>query len=189
MESKKVIASIINLYRDHGDMPYVGGISLLEHALQSAELATTEGRDDEVIVAAFLHDIGHLIAHKDGEPLDDIETMNHDCLGADYLLGLGFPARVINLVANHVEAKRYLCAIEPGHYEQLSEASKEALHWQGGVMSMDEVVEFSCRKDLEDILALRCFDEAARKKWEVKGGLDEMETLLTQVFERQAELV
>ena len=190
MESKKVIAGIINLYRYHGGAHYMdmGEVTLLEHALQTAALAAAEDRDDEFIVAAFLHDIGHLLAREDGDSQDDIDALTHDRLGADYLLRIGFSARVSSLVASHTQAKRYLCAIEPGHYDQMSAASKETLHWQGGVMKMDEVVEFSSRKDLEDVIALRCFDEAARDKQQITYELSEMEALLVQVFEQQAAL-
>jgi predicted HD phosphohydrolase len=35
-------------------------VSQLEHMSQSAQLAIEQGYDDEVVLAAFFHDIGHI---------------------------------------------------------------------------------------------------------------------------------
>ncbi|CAM3413648.1 HD domain-containing protein [Parendozoicomonas haliclonae] len=188
MESKRAIARIIDLYRHHGAESYGEDISQLDHALQAADLAIAEGRDNEVVAAAFLHDVGHLLEIEGAAPMGDYGTMAHDLLGADYLRSLGFPERVATLVASHVQAKRYLCAMEPGYYDQLSEASKETLHWQGGVMSTDEVSEFSCRKDLDDVIALRRYDEAAKKQEQATEGLRSIEAVLQSVLEREIEV-
>jgi len=37
-------------------------VSQLEHALQAAHCATEAGADEEVVLAALLHDVGHLVA-------------------------------------------------------------------------------------------------------------------------------
>jgi len=37
-------------------------VSALDHALQCAALARTAGTGDEVVLAALLHDVGHLIS-------------------------------------------------------------------------------------------------------------------------------
>ena len=45
--------------------PRAGGMSRLGHCLQTAARARTAGRGDDVVVAALLHDVGHLIPHCD----------------------------------------------------------------------------------------------------------------------------
>ena len=186
MKIKKAVIRILDLYRHYGDKQYGEDISQLEHALQAADLASTDGRDDEVVAAAFLHDIGHLLEIDGTEPMGDYGTVAHDRLGADYLSRLGFSDKVAGLVGSHVQAKRYLCAIEPGYAKQLSRASRDTLHWQGGAMAMDEVSDFSGRSDLEEVLALRQYDEMAKKKNKATLGLDDIEGVLLRVLKKRA---
>ncbi|MTI15047.1 HD domain-containing protein [Sansalvadorimonas verongulae] len=185
MKIKKAVANILNLYRQYGTEQYCEDITQLEHALQGAELAVTDGCDEELVAAVFLHDIGHLLEVDGVIPMGDYGSMAHDQLGADYLLGLGFSERVAMLVGSHVQAKRYLCAIEEGYEEQLSDASKETLRWQGGRMSMQEVSDFSSRSDLEEVLMLRRYDELAKETGKRSDNLHQVEDLLYRVLSRQ----
>ncbi|WP_281648703.1 HD domain-containing protein [Parendozoicomonas sp. Alg238-R29] len=185
MRIKKAVARIVNLYRQYGGERYGEDITQLEHALQAADLAMVDGRDEEIIAAAFLHDIGHLLEIDGVEPMGNYSVVAHDRLGADYLLNTGFPERVTTLVASHVQAKRYLCAIEPGYEDQLSEASRETLRWQGGVMTMDEVSDFSSRGDLEEVLALRRYDEMAKEQGKKSDNLHDVEDILYRVLSQQ----
>jgi predicted HD phosphohydrolase len=91
-----------------------------------------EGFDDEVVLAAFFHDIGHLCA-EGAENMGGYGVVSHERLGADYLRRAGFSERMARLVEYHVEAKRYL-TFGAGYYERLSEASRRTLEYQGGVM-------------------------------------------------------
>ena len=45
-------------------------------------------------------------------------------------------------VRMHVDAKRYLCAVEPAYQQQLSPPSLVSLALQGGPMTSDEVEAF-----------------------------------------------
>ena len=54
---------------------------------------------------------------------------------------LGFSDTVVFLTAQHVAAKRYLCAREPGYLEALSAASRTTLEHQGGPMSERECAQ------------------------------------------------
>src|SRR5262245_13473590 len=112
-------------------------VTQLEHALQCAQLARSSGADDELVIAALLHDIGHLIAEG-----DETGSPDHDRIGANYLRQLGFSARVVELIAGHVQAKRYLTATNPDYFARLSGASKQTLAAQGGPMSPAEVESF-----------------------------------------------
>ena len=73
---------IIALFQKYGSDAYYGEpVTQLQHACQAATWAHTEGYADDIQLAAFLHDIAHLIA--DVEPMADLGVMNHEQVGAD----------------------------------------------------------------------------------------------------------
>ena len=159
---EQVIAEVFGLYERFGDNDYIGEpVSQIEHMSQAAELAMAEGFDDEVVLAAFFHDIGHLCA-EGGESMGGFGVVSHERLGADYLRRAGFSERMARLVEYHVQAKRYLTLKEPGYYERLSEASRRTLEYQGGVMSAEEVEAFECDPLCEVSLRMRQWDERAK---------------------------
>ena len=124
-------------------MDYIGEpISQLGHALQCAHWAKKQGADDEVILAALFHDIGHLI-DASAPQMDGLGVINHEGLGRAFLEEHGCSERVGKLVEAHVQAKRYLCFKNPKYYARLSEASKGTLAWQGGPMSETEATTLS----------------------------------------------
>jgi len=159
------VNAVFALYEKHGDEDYIGEpVSQLEHMSQAAALAQAEGYDDEVILAAFFHDIGHLCAEEgEAESMDGMGNVDHEQLGADYLRGLGFSDRLAELVKSHVIAKRYLTYKYPEYYDKLSAASKGTLEFQGGVMSEDEAKVFEANPDAELIIKLRHWDDAAKE--------------------------
>jgi 2-amino-1-hydroxyethylphosphonate dioxygenase (glycine-forming) len=133
-------------------------VTQLEHALQCANLARQAKADDDLVLAALLHDIGHLIA--DG---DEYGATDHDQAGAAYLEELGLGGRVAALVRYHVAAKRYLTAVNPDYFDGLSEASKYSLELQGGPMTEDEAKKFAEGPLFKDALRLRTWDEQAKE--------------------------
>jgi predicted HD phosphohydrolase len=58
MAGENVIAQMELLARDHGGFP----VSRLEHSLQTATRAEEDGRDEEYVLCALLHDIGDTLA-------------------------------------------------------------------------------------------------------------------------------
>ena len=62
----------------------------------------------------------------------------------------------------HVAAKRYLCAVEPGYLEQLSQPSIVSLRLQGGPMTPEEVAAFKNLAFAEDAVRLRKWDDEAK---------------------------
>ena len=160
-----VVKEVFSLYEKFGDEDYIGEpVSQLEHMSQAAALAQAEGYDDEVILAAFFHDIGHLCADADeAGSMDGMGNIDHEQLGADYLLERGFSERVANLVQGHVIAKRYLTYKYPEYYNRLSDASKATLEFQGGVMTEDEAADFELNPDAELIVRLRYWDDMAKE--------------------------
>ena len=87
---------IFELYTNHGHEDYIGEpVSQIEHMCQSAQLAEREGFDSEVILAAFFHDIGHLLNHLENtESLGGFGVKRHEQIGADFLRSLGFPEKI-----------------------------------------------------------------------------------------------
>ncbi|WP_295711081.1 phosphonate degradation HD-domain oxygenase [Mucilaginibacter sp.] len=164
-DPQAVVKEVFSLYEKFGDEDYIGEpVSQLEHMSQAAALAQAEGHDDEVILAAFFHDIGHLCAEAgEAESMDGMGNVDHEQIGADYLLERGFSERVANLVQGHVIAKRYLTYKYPEYYNRLSDASKATLNFQGGVMTADEAADFELSPDAELIIRLRYWDDMAKE--------------------------
>ena len=162
---KATVNQVFSLYEKYGDEDYIGEpVSQLEHMSQAAALAEEEGYDDEVVLAAFFHDIGHLCAEDgEAESMDGFGNADHEKLGADYLLDKGFSERVASLVQGHVLAKRYLTYKYPEYYNKLSDASKATLEFQGGRMDAAEAEEFEENPDAELIIRMRYWDDMAKE--------------------------
>ncbi|RON19009.1 phosphohydrolase [Pseudomonas brassicacearum] len=160
---EQVISEVFGLYERFGDSDYIGEpVSQIEHMSQAAQLAMAEGFDDEVVLAAFFHDIGHICAES-AENMGGFGVVSHERLGADYLRRAGFSERMARLVEYHVQAKRYLTLKEPGYYERLSEASRRTLEFQGGVMTAVEADAFEQDPLCEVSLRMRQWDELAKE--------------------------
>jgi 2-amino-1-hydroxyethylphosphonate dioxygenase (glycine-forming) len=166
MKTKQAIVDeVFDLYAKHGHEDYIGEpVSQMEHMSQSAQLAMQEGHDEEVILAAFFHDIGHICTTvTPGGSMAGYGMKSHERIGADYLRSLGFPERIAKLVENHVQAKRYLTFKYPEYYEQLSEASRKTLEFQGGVMTSEEALAFERDPLFETSIRMRKWDELAKE--------------------------
>lgn len=161
----EVVDEVFGLYEKFGDEDYIGEpVSQIEHMSQSAQLAINEGFDDEVILAAFFHDIGHIcVMNNAQESMGGYGMKSHERIGADYLRSCGFPERVAKLVENHVQAKRYLTYKYPEYYDQLSEASRKTLEYQGGVMKEPEAEDFEADPLFETSILMRKWDELAKE--------------------------
>ena len=170
-QAEKVTDEIMELYNGYGGNEYAGEkVTQLEHMVQAAELAEEQGFDEEVVLAAFLHDIGHISeAAKDAAGgVDDDHRMgafgikDHEELGAEFLRGKGFSKKVCRLVESHVEAKRYLTTRDPAYYAELSDASKKTLEYQGGPMTDEEADAFEQYPLFTLIIQMRKWDEQAK---------------------------
>jgi len=179
-QTEKIVDEIFALYERYGRADYIGEpVSQIEHMSQAAKFAIDEGCDDEVIVAAFFHDIGHICVMANAETsMGGFGTKSHEKIGADFLRSNGFPERIARLVENHVQAKRYLTFISPGYYDQLSEASKKTLEFQGGKMDALEAGEFEKDPLFEVSIRMRHWDEMAK---EINMPLVDMEKLKSKV--------
>jgi len=179
------VAAIVDLLRRSAADPYIGEpISQLEHALQSAALASRAGAGDATIAAALLHDIGHLCASVDAPKMPGLGVTDHEHVGARFLRDAGFSEDVVALVDGHVAAKRYLVATRPEYAAKLSDASRATLALQGGPMSTAEVADFERSPRMKDLLRLRAWDEQAKVVGWTGPDLDSwvplLERLVTQ---------
>lgn len=179
-----MIERIIGLYQAKGGREYEGeGVSQLEHALQSAHRAQQAGAPAELVCAALLHDIGHLINDKGETPtlrgVDDL----HQYVALPFLRQ-AFPEAVLGPVRLHVDAKRYLCATRAGYREALSADSKRSLELQGGVFSPEEAERFIRQPYAAEGVNVRLWDDAAKVPGAVTPSLGEFEAILRTVAKR-----
>ncbi len=154
---------IEQLFDQKGHEQYTGEpVTQLQHALQSAYLGEQEGANDELVTAAFLHDLGHLLHDLGDTPslqgVDDV----HQYRVVPFLRGV-FSSAVIDAIQRHVDAKRYLCASRPEYYASLSEDSKRSLKLQGGIFSKEEADNFIAEPGASDAVRLRLWDEWAKQ--------------------------
>lgn len=160
-------AEIMDLYIKYGGNDYIGEpVSQLEHMCQCAALAENGNYDNEVILAAFFHDIGHLCEHiMPVGNMDGFGIVDHEKIGASYLASKGFSEKITRLVTSHVQAKRYLTYKHPGYYNMLSEASKKTLEYQGGIMQPQEAQLFESDEYFDLYILLRRWDEQAKQAY------------------------
>jgi [1-hydroxy-2-(trimethylamino)ethyl]phosphonate dioxygenase len=152
-----VVQEIEALFARHGAESYGEGVTMLQHALQTAALALAEGADDRLVVAALLHDVGHFL-----QPTDDSYGYHkHDRSGGEWLARRFGPA-VSEPVRLHVAAKRYLCATEAEYFGRLSAASVHSLGKQGGPMSAAETAAFVALPHAEAAVRLRRWDDGGK---------------------------
>jgi phosphonate degradation associated HDIG domain protein len=156
------LADIEKLFRDHGAIAYEGeGVSQLDHALQTAHRAEDEEAPIELVTAALLHDLGHLLNLQGETPTARGIDDQHQYFAIPFLRPL-FGPLVIEAIRLHVDAKRALCALEPEYYEQLSEDSKRSLTLQGGVFPKEALQEFLAKPHAQDAIRVRRWDDQAK---------------------------
>lgn len=150
------------LLRSRGMQRYTGEpVSHLEHALQCADLAQRAGASEALVVAALLHDVGHLMDGAAGTPSLDGVDDRHEQRGA-VLLARWFGPEVTEPVRLHVDAKRALAA-DPRYLHALSEDSRRSLVLQGGPLEAAAMARFVLQPFGADAIALRRWDDAAKR--------------------------
>ena len=151
--------------------------------MQCAQLAEWADAPEPLVVAALLHDIGHFIAPDAAiDAIDDVHELR--ALG---FLASGFGADVVEPIRLHVQAKRYLVAVDPPYLKTLSAASAHTLSLQGGAMSPDEVRLFTTLPQASQALALRRWDDLAKHPARMTPSLDYYLMLVESVRKRPCE--
>ena len=163
---------IEQLFEKKGGEAYFGeDVTQLEHALQAAWMAEQEEAPDSLVVAALLHDIGHLLHDLPETIADQGVDTRHEELGNAWLKDY-FGDAVCEPVKLHVAAKRYLCATDAVYLEQLSAASRQSLALQGGPMSRSEVNDFEANPFYRAAVGLRRWDDRAKISGLAVPGLE-----------------
>ncbi len=164
MDNAPIIETIRGLLELRADGQYgLHDVTQRQHALQSAWAAEKDGRDDALITAALLHDIGHLVHDLGEDPASAGVDDRHEELGHAWL-AQHFRSEVTEPVRLHVAAKRYLCATEADYFGRLAPDSVRSLALQGGPMSAEEVAAFRALPQADAAVILRRYDEAAKVK-------------------------
>ncbi len=159
------IEDIKQLFLSHGEDLYgAEAVSQQQHALQCAHLAEIAGASHELVAAALLHDLGHLIqtgnpVRRAGEQrvVDDV----HQYVAIPFLRGV-FPDAVLQPVRLHVDAKRYLCFVDKNYWAGLSAVSQRSLELQGGPFTLEQARDFVVQPFANDAVALRRWDDLAK---------------------------
>ena len=158
---------IINLYNKYGSANYIGeNMSQIDHALQCAYYAKKFNYDKDIITAALLHDIGHIVNLDNKANYTDMNNLGdlyHEHKGAEYLTKLGYNKRICNIVKNHVDAKRYLYTTNFNYIKKLSNASLQTLDYQGGKMSIEEINNFRKNRYYTESIIIRYIDDVGKK--------------------------
>ena len=172
-------------------------VSQLEHALQCAHLAEVAEESPETIVAALLHDLGHMLGANSQRPIlavrgeGDAKSQDpdqarptaddlHQYIALPFLRGV-FGDAVLEPIKLHVEAKRYLCATDSTYWECLSPASKHSLVLQGGVHSPDQASAFEALPFSDRAARLRRYDDLAKAPGAKTPGLNHYKQLMRAV--------
>jgi len=178
------IEEISQVLRDIGAERYGdGSVSQLQHALQCAALAEREGSSAELITAALLHDIGHMVdAHYEGAAESGVDR-KHERIGSAYL-AIWFGSAVTEPVLLHVAAKRYLCAVDGEYFDGLSPGSVRSLRLQGGELDAAGAKRFLANAHAKDAIRLRRWDDMAKDPEAVTEDLDHYLSFVSVALER-----
>ncbi len=155
------LEQITGLFLSHGAVQYgAEAVTQQQHALQCAHLAEQAGASPELITAALLHDLGHLITLDKEKSAADVDDL-HQYLAIPFLRGV-FPDAVLEPIRFHVDAKRYLCSADKSYFATLSTESKRSLTLQGGPFLPEDAMAFLRRPFAVDAIALRRWDDLAK---------------------------
>ena len=174
-----VVGQIFDAFKLKGSERYgAEEVTQLQHALQCGHLAIKANASERLIVAALLHDIGHILDDRD-MPENCSENLNdqHEFRGHQFLVEQ-FGNSIADPVRLHVVAKRYLCTKNPDYEKKLSPTSLKSFHDQGGKMSPEEVRQFEDEPAFREAIQLRHWDDAAKDVSMVTPPLEDFATLI-----------
>lgn len=157
-----VADEILAIYGARGAGAYFGErVSMTEHGLQAAWFAQVEAAPEPLIIAALLHDVGHLLEAVPDDLADWTADARHEETGARWLAER-FSLEISEPVRLHVPAKRYLCATDAGYLRCLSSASVHTLKLQGGPMSGEETRAFEREPYYREAVRVRHWDDQGK---------------------------
>jgi phosphonate degradation associated HDIG domain protein len=169
---------ILEVFAKRGSGAYFGeDVSMTEHALQAAYFAQSAAAPPSLVVAALLHDVGHLVVDVPDDIADWTEDAHHEEIGGAWL-ARRFPPEVSEPVRLHVPAKRYLCATDARYFSKLSAASVATLKLQGGPMSAANVALFETERFHKEAVRVRQWDDQGKVAGLVTPNLEDYRALI-----------
>ena len=172
------VVEVLALFDRFGSSAYDEAVTMTEHSVQTAVCAQEAGASDSLVVAALLHDLGHLLLARGRGHEDFLQPdWDHDRVAAEWRRPR-FGDAVAGPVGLHVDAKRYLCAREPEYAEALSPASAASLAVQGGPLVEDGVADFEAQPFAEAAVALRRWDDCGKAPGRPTPGIESCAPLL-----------
>lgn len=162
--ARKSVDTVLAPFYQWGHLSLGEEVSQLEHALQCAWFAQQDNAPSHIVVAALLHDIGHLLIYNEGEiqPEDEGRNGYHEKVGASFL-AQHFSDEVVKPVRLHVAAKRYRVSTQKAYRQSLSVASYQSFLLQGGLMDTSTCSAFESSPWFADALLLRKYDELGKQ--------------------------
>ncbi len=164
------IDRVEQLFGGGGGNAYLGeDVTIATHMLQAAARAAAAGADGALVAAALLHDVGYLLGARE---------VDHPEVAGRWLAGW-LPAAVTEPVRLHVEAKRYLCAVDRAYAATLSRESVRTLALQGGPMSPEAAARFAARPHAAAAVAVRRWDDGGKVPGAATGSVGHYRGLLS----------
>lgn len=166
---------------------YLGeNVTIGDHMLQCAALAQGESAPDALVAAALLHDVGYYL---DPAPDNENETRpakRHDVAAGRALAGL-LPEAAVAPIRLHVDAKRYLCAVEADYRARLSPASVHTMALQGGIMDEGAAAAFAALPHAREACRVRRWDDAGKAQGAQVPGFAAYRPLLEGLVARRQQ--
>jgi [1-hydroxy-2-(trimethylamino)ethyl]phosphonate dioxygenase len=180
-----IVDEVFEGFQKRGETAYFGEpVSVLEHSLQTALAAEQAVAAPSLVVAALLHDIGHLIHRLPEDVANRGINARHEELACNWLSPY-FGPEVTEPIRLHVTAKRYLCGIDPAYLRRLSPASIQSLGLQGGPLTDEEVEEFMCSPYSQQAILVRRWDDLAKVPGLATPDLHHYRPLLESILRRE----
>ena len=175
-----VAEEILAIFQRHGSSAYYGeSVSMTEHALQAAYFARAAAAPPGLIIAALLHDIGHLIDDVPSDISDWTTDAHHPRAGRRNLARQAlWPRSFWSPCACTSPAKRYLLGVDPKYFAKLSPASVVTLKLQGGAMAAHEVARFEAERYHKDAVRVRQWDDQGKEAGLKTPGLSDYRSLI-----------
>lgn len=176
-----VYERIERLFAERGEGQYgKERVTQRAHALQCAALAVRDGASEALVVAALLHDVGHLLHDLGTDARTRGVDDHHETRAAEWLAE-SFAEDVVAPIRLHVAAKRWLCATDPGYYAILSPASRRSLELQGGPFTPAQAEAFARALHAHDAARLRRWDDEAKDPAAVPPALETYRSLIERL--------
>jgi phosphonate degradation associated HDIG domain protein len=158
----RITDEVLAIFHKRGSGAYFGeSVSMTEHALQAAYFAQIAAAPPELIIAALLHDVGHLVEDVPEDLADWRVDAHHEQIGSRWLAER-FGPDISEPVRLHVPAKRYLLATDAAYFAKLSPASVITLKLQGGPMAAHEVAQFETERYYKQAVRVRQWDDQGK---------------------------